>query len=129
MNKGKELLTKLRDGLMTLKPEEFKYWLLVSEFDYRTGCGTVCCALGWAPRFIPESGFYWRYGELDHRWGVSNFLKAVSIFELDKSEINFMFYGCPIHEGEHDIEKFGKGYDATLQQVINRITYVIENCY
>ena len=54
-------LKKLSEGLKTLNPEKFAYERFVTKYDYQTDCGTVCCAYGWMPRFVPESGVKWEH--------------------------------------------------------------------
>ena len=52
-------LKKLSKGLKTISQEEFSFNDFVSEFNSEHNCGTVCCAFGWMPRFVPESGAKW----------------------------------------------------------------------
>ena len=52
-------LEKLKEGLQTLHSDEFSYRTFVQKRDQSTGCGTVCCAYGWMPRFVPEAGVKW----------------------------------------------------------------------
>lgn len=42
-----------------LRPEEFNYAGWIMEWDRTHECGSVCCLLGWFPRFFPEH-FNWR---------------------------------------------------------------------
>lgn len=134
MNKGKELLTKLCAGLKTLGEDEFEYAHYIS--DSIEDCGTVCCALGWTPRFIPEASFTWEENE----YGLSLRYKgrfklgmsaAKEEFELSGDWVYFIFYGgeLSIEFGPHNEELFGDGDDVTLAQVINRIEYTLDNAY
>ena len=50
-------LNKLVFGLRSLRESEFDYSEYVSET--KNECGTVCCAFGWMPKFVPESGVKW----------------------------------------------------------------------
>ena len=52
-------LKKLSEGLKTIKDDEFKYHSVISKCDADNTCGTVCCAYGWMPKFVPESGVEW----------------------------------------------------------------------
>ena len=118
-----ELLKKLVAGLKTLEDSQFKYRPFVSQYDRKNECGTVCCAWGWMPKFVPESGVRWVLeadGDVSHH--------PSDVLEIDGDLIDFMFYGYdfPTYLGEHDFDLFGDDYDSTLEQVINRIEFVIE---
>lgn len=115
----KELLIKLVTGLKTLDESQFKYEEFVSEYDKDNHCGTVCCAWGWVPAFVPESGVRWFFDN------VTVFPSAYKWKTLKPSQVDFMFYGEDVPKGYHSITKFGRDFDATLAQVINRIEYII----
>ena len=137
-------LNSLVVGLYTLTDKDFAYQSYVSKHE--DNCGTVCCAFGWMPKFVPESGVKWSIPISDNASMSVNVYKAFNtIYEIKEVEfISFMFCGGKYH---HEIEKgllgaynsvkgannkqfsvtdaFGDGYDATLKQVINRIETVI----
>lgn len=47
-----KLLLQFADWLeQNIKPEQFKFSRVVSEWDEEHQCGTVCCAMGWLPLF------------------------------------------------------------------------------
>ena len=121
--KDLELLKKLVAGLRTLRPSEFIYSSFVSKYDRKNECGTVCCAWGWMPKFVPESGVRW---VLEAGGAISHY--PLDVLKIDADLINFMFYGnyFPPKLGAHDFDLFVNGYYSTLKQVINRIEFVIE---
>lgn len=49
--KNFEILIK---GLKSLKRREWYFGSLIREYSSEKGCGTVCCALGWLPKFFPR---------------------------------------------------------------------------
>ena len=121
--KDLELLKKLVAGLKTLGDSEFLYSSFVRKYDEENECGTVCCAWGWMPKFVPEAGVKW---VLKAGGGISHYPSHV--LEINKGLIDFMFYGnyFPPKLGVHDFDLFGGEFDSTLNQVINRIDFVIE---
>ncbi len=115
----KELLIKLVQGLKTLDESQFDYSEYVAEYDNYKDCGTVCCAWGWVPALVPESGIRWIRGAIsvfhnDYKWKT-----------IDQKQSDFMFLGEPNPHEFHDEELFGDNLDSTLEQVINRIEYII----
>lgn len=128
---GVKMLRKLLEGVKTLDDIQFDYSRYVSEQD-SDGCGTVCCFIGWAPRFIPEIGYKWgstkggNFLETTENYPLNGYQVAED-FGLPLSEIDFMFYADPNpHEETHEYDRFGNGWDANLEQVINRVEYILE---
>ena len=121
--KDLEILQKLVAGLRTLRPSEFLYSSFVTKYDTENQCGTVCCAWGWMPKFVPEAGVKWDLGLTS---SMSKF--PHDLLKINIGFIRFLFYGhdLPTELGEHDYHLFGDGYNSTLKQVINRIDFVIE---
>lgn len=60
MPKNIERLEKLCQFLDTLPGPKFDFTYYVSKRDARTGCGTVCCAIGWCPAVFPDE---WRWAQ------------------------------------------------------------------
>ena len=131
-------LKKLVEGLKSLDEKSFKYDSFISKFDDSTGCGTVCCAFGWMPRFVPEAGVMWSSVVQD-----GAILKDILIMSHLPNDVftdyririynDFMFYGAYIADPTPDYSnKFGKPADGdnisriSLKQVIRRIEYVIK---
>lgn len=117
-------LEKLVKGLKTIKEEEFDYRNFVSESD-ESDCGTTCCAFGWMPKFVPESGVIWRKIGWENEVSISK--NPFELFrEVNNNHLNFMFYGEELSNVDN-FEKFGEGLSSTnLKQVINRIKYCIK---
>ena len=132
LKKELDWLQKLNDGLRTLKPEQFKYSQFISESH--DDCGTVCCAYGWMPKFVPESGVKW---ELDDDYLLINVTPHEKFKSIKPLLIYFMFYGHRPQTSEFisffDNEDIDCGINSqdqnlycTLEQVINRIELVIK---
>jgi len=122
--KDLELLKKLVAGLKTLGDSEFLYSSFVRKYDEENECGTVCCAWGWMPKFVPEAGVIWG---LKSNW-LNTTKHPFEVLEIDGDLIDFMFYGqdLPTELGGRDYHLFGDGYNSSLEQVINRIDFIIE---
>ena len=153
-------LEKLIDGLKTLEEDEFSYEQFVTKSN--SECGTVCCAFGWMPKFVPESGVKWKVSAVSKGKSAKYVatvnkdpecvFKAISIY--NPLYINFMFYGLGMNLNNKSIlarhiiiahslfleetklsdlnlsqfnEKFGSGLHANLNQVINRIEFIIKH--
>lgn len=117
-------LENLVKGLATIKETEFNYANYVLESD-EAGCGTTCCAFGWMPKFVPESGVSWRKIGWENKVTITE--NPFGIFrEINDDYLNFMFYGEELLN-VNNVEKFGEGLLHTnLKQVINRIKYCIK---
>lgn len=46
--------------LLGLREDQFIYNHYVGKSDMENGCGTMCCIMGWYPKYLPESGLIWR---------------------------------------------------------------------
>ena len=141
-------LEKLVDGLKSLDKKQFKYDEYVAEF--RGGCGTICCAYGWMPKFVPEAKIAWIvvHGQPSVSINAETVFTVIhnhiNIGKNVPSLVNFMFFGSIFDEkhtkhcrsilvneylstAKNDTKNlsfddiFGIGYYADLEQVINRI--------
>ena len=140
-----EWLKKLVDGLKTINKDEFRYNAYVSQEEIKDGniCGTVCCAFGWMPRFVPESGVTWQslfYGNVtkmrtdtfsEIRYLFASFMfggHALDIFMTNPLEDQFKTFvkDKPVNNNSTFDKMFGDGLSANLEQVINRIEVTIE---
>ena len=55
MNKiERKRLEKLIGFLKKLKPEKFNFGSVISKWDRKHECGSVCCAIGWTPVIFPN---------------------------------------------------------------------------
>lgn len=123
----RKMLKKLAEGLKTLKEEEFRYNDYVSANN--SECGTVCCAIGWAPRFIPESKIVWaksqfRKNKLDlvlNNESIDS-LKLTKVFKLNYSAITYMFYGRKLEPAYSR-----SNFNLSLTEVIQRILFIHRN--
>lgn len=98
----KILLIKLVQGLKTLDESQFDYEVFVSEYDAKNNCGTVCCAWGWMPKFVPESGVTWNYGVINIPASIYNWN------ELTERQVDFMFYAENNPNGYHSVKNSGR---------------------
>lgn len=128
---------KLADGLRTLKPKQFNYHDFITK--YNEDCGTVCCAYGWMPKFVPEAGVRWEWcnGVFTDEYFSVNLLPHEIFHLIDTDLQHFMFYGekpstyvFTSFVNNQDIDCGINGKDqnlyCTLEQVINRIELVIK---
>ena len=76
-------LKSLYKGLESLDEMDFAYDQFITEIDPETKCGTVCCAFGWMPKFVPESGLEWKYEDKFTRLNRSpmGLFKSISAIE------------------------------------------------
>lgn len=67
---GKRRLRKLIAFLRTLKPKQFNFGDVVSDYK-KNGhvCGTVCCAIGWTPAVFPQLVRWFESRE--HGWAMA----------------------------------------------------------
>ena len=92
-----EKLELILEKLKTLKPEQFVFYDFVEEYDTK-GCGTVCCVVGWFPRFFPNSGFKWQEGDLLSKIHNSTRTEKIQLhlkelLGLPISWIEYLFFG------------------------------------
>lgn len=124
----RRMLKKLAEGLKTLEEKEFRYAAYISE--NKGECGTVCCAIGWAPRFIPESKIVWvksplRENNLNLVLNDVNIdvLELKKVFKLNDIAIEYMFYGRETLQPLYSKSNFG----LSLAEVIQRILFIHRN--
>lgn len=54
------IIERLAEVVVMLKELENKQFDFNDYIvDQKNGCGTVCCALGWMPRYMPQVGLRW----------------------------------------------------------------------
>jgi hypothetical protein len=54
-----ERLEKTIQMMKNLDEGSFDYSAWVSKYDHENMCGTICCVLGWYPKYFPETGITW----------------------------------------------------------------------
>lgn len=92
-----EKLELILEKLKTLKPEEFVFYDFVVEHDTK-GCGTVCCVVGWFPKFFRNSGFVWQNGALHSKKYDSGYTgniekHLIDLIGLPELWIEYLFFG------------------------------------
>jgi len=123
-----ERLLKLAAHLRGLKPSEFDFMSPVSR-PAGNGCGTLGCAIGWAPAVFPEL-CRWRksgYGKallettLLGRAGQHDYVEvAVELFGIDEREATRLFTPYAARQWvANDVEPLGN--HATPQEVAESI--------
>src|ERR1043165_9340537 len=102
--KERKRLKRYIKFLHTLKDEEFYFNKEVKEFDAKRGCGTVCCAQGWMPRFNPKV-FRWSY----HKYCTVSPVRvtADSANVITKGTSIFAYFG--IDEPDYEQIFLGRG--------------------
>lgn len=111
------ILRRLQNTVKKLKAlpnAKFNYESYVSESETDTNgnlCGTVCCVVGWYPKWFPESEIRWSsYGSLDSPIGrIQDKLKQYHGISLDL--VNVLFYGCE--------ERFNLNKPKTNSSILN----------
>lgn len=123
-------LQKILDKIETLQPEEFNFSSYVTKFDKEHQCGTVCCVLGWFPKWFPKSGIKWKTdGSLYSETG-NIYSQLQKLTGCSDDVIEYLFYGkmFEILQQEHkeNIPKLSS--HSNLEEVKNAFKYII-NCY
>ena len=144
LNTQLKFLDKLLVGLKSIDDSQFLYSQFV--YDYEIGadnslCGTVCCAYGWMPKFVPEAGVRWIYGGINEVTVTP--VPATLLDKIHRRIVGFMFYGSDLlpmmrchadklsHmnpaliESDSFMRVFGLSHTSCLSQVINRIEAVL----
>ncbi len=75
----KQRRAKLAKFLRKLPPEKFNYNQIVTNWDSKRNCGTVCCAAGWCPVLFPKN-FIWVHRGVDGGTGQYNLKEDMAKF-------------------------------------------------
>ena len=102
-----------------LKPEEFIYAEVITEFDHEHNCGTVCCFIGWLPKWFPENFEYDLF-----RDAVNG--DTVEFFDITTNEASAIFYGYDLKEPQLDTILRSRMESVTLSEGLERIEKLIE---
>lgn len=54
-----ERLKKALEAWKKIPKKIFYFNEFVAEYDFKNQCGSVCCLMGWSPKYYPELGYYW----------------------------------------------------------------------
>lgn len=118
-----ENLRLILSKLKTLKPKEFDFSSFVTEFDRENGCGTVCCVVGWFPKWFPNSGLIWKNDDLEcvnEKEEIKEHL--VNLLQLPYSWIEYLFFGK--ERPVKDVPMLS--YNSKLKTLINAYEKTIE---
>jgi len=93
-----EKLELILEKVKTLEPEQFVLSDFVYEYNDQDGCGTVCCIVGWFPKFFPKSGFIWEHGDLKSKIFESKRIYDIQqhlsqLLNLPINWIEYLFFG------------------------------------
>lgn len=77
-------LLKLASFLRELPPKEFNFGDVVTEWDDKRECGSICCAIGWTPKVFPDEVQWWQGSsvELIDRAGDADAVGYVEVAAL-----------------------------------------------
>ena len=122
-------LEKLSSGLKTLEDKDFKYDRFISKYDRKNDCGTVCCAFGWMPRFVPETDVKWIRGSSTMNASTDNTFQNISKAKIlndsdgmrfdGTSLIRFMFFGLDAFVCYNNINSIRKSYEIDKMNIKN----------
>jgi hypothetical protein len=142
MNKAR--LVKLAEFLGDLKPEKFNFSNVVSSWDEKNHCGTVCCAIGYTPQLFPEEvewvadiAPFWMDVE-GKRSGAEGYVEvAAELFDIPPEHAHNLFTPLSLRDPlSEEMTDWGTTYDfpdgvtlldddATPKQVSSMIyTYI-----
>lgn len=131
MFRGDRML-QLAEFLDQLSQSEFYFASVISQMNEETGCGTVCCAIGWTPAVFPDLVRWPTKSEIQVDGSAEMFLLdrpgepcftevAAQIFRMPEHHAEFIF--SPGHYSPADGSELED--TATPQEVAERIrTYV-----
>jgi hypothetical protein len=145
MNKAR--LVKLAEFLWDLEPEKFDFSNVVSAWDEKSHCGTVCCAIGYTPQLFPDDvewcencmfGSNSRDVQSKHTDKVAGYVEvAAELFDIHPEHANNLFTPLSLRDPWTDeMTDWGTTYDfpddvtlldedATPKQVSSMIyTYI-----
>lgn len=120
-------LEKILEKIKTLKEEEFDFSDYVSRCNKKK-CGTVCCVVGWFPKWFPKSGFTWKERQLIEPDEYDSVTEAlIDIIGIPRKWIDCLFMGHV-----NPIPELPRTYlHSTLSEVIDvwekSIEYLKEN--
>lgn len=125
------IIQRLQDTVQmmkNLKDSQFDFRGYVSRFDPHTCCGTICCVLGWYPKYFPESNLIWHqpiFGHVNLPWTLSSkrgnethdiYVDIYRWHGFSNALIDAMFYPETM-----------MGYDADLQFIFGYSTSSIRS--
>lgn len=125
-----EVLTRLDYTISKakeLKPEQFNYDEYITKFDFKNGCGTICCIAGHYPNWNIE-GFYYDksfFASVEYLGIHYTFSGLCDYHGLHKRIIRFLFYGGSVHHFSFiELNTSKRLWEFTLPDVIERFEHV-----
>lgn len=124
-NMEQQRLRRLVEGLKTLKPCELRMHNWSNRQDETTDpydCGTVACAAGWTPRFLPELVKWNRYDDLNVKGrNLYPMTAMMSLFGLTEAQAMYLF-------DSHGTNYYFRDYSPDpLADVIARCEWLLGN--
>mgnify|MGYP001182245430 CR=1 FL=1 len=113
-NTEKQFVQLVLDRASTLTPSEFDYVSYIAAWDEEHMCGTVCCLLGWFPRFFPEQVDWFGFHPDD--W----YLASKERIGISRDLARSMFFGTAYYGGVPSI-----AVDASLPTVLVHLQNII----
>lgn len=93
-----KLLLEFADWLeQNIKPNQFDFGEVINEYDSVHGCGTICCAIGWLPKFTPK--VKWDLGCDEYPEIVMRMYGGHCLYQYD--EIASALFNIPQHDAAH----------------------------
>lgn len=89
-------MNKVLKNLIVLEPEKLDMRVCVRQHD-GNGCGTVCCVIGWFPKWFPK---YWKWNQYGHarltpelreNIGGIVFESAAKFLAIPYDDVNYLF--------------------------------------
>lgn len=135
----RERFLKTIEMLKSLKDSEFYYAEYIKScviIDDNV-CGTVCCVMGWYPKYVPESGLVWRkpssFGSRPYLWTEDDSMGDDEAIEnwhgIVWSVRQALFYGYGLTSVDgctkllHQVKSMD---DTTLPEVIERFEKIVQ---
>lgn len=117
--------------LLGLKTGEFAYQHFVTSYDPENLCGTVCCIMGWYPKYFPESGLDWEINDnktdLSMSWKNGDPDDVLAKYHGVSDDVIQAIFYCDVlpDVGGNHMEQIDLK-DAVLADAIERVEKLIE---
>lgn len=143
-----EIISRLKESIEVLRsiPKgSFYYGTMVKKFNKDKKRGTVCCWMGWYPKYFPEAGLIWkersclgrrivgRFTVIDKDKILSTSMVLAKYHGLSIPCIYALFHGAPLKLevrdkgiNETNCIQVLNGLNATKTEVLTFAEYVLE---
>lgn len=123
--------------LTTLKKEYFDYQYYVSEFDDQHSCGSVCCVVGWYPKWFPEVNIVYhdRTITINSEESIYHTLETLlmNYHGINYQLMKVLFYGRSFEEGDIFVSNNSRNSLLQVRKVFCQIRSLIADskidCY